>query len=476
MSENPLKRILHPRSIAVFGASEKITTMGTYQLINIFQGGFPGRVYPVHPNRDTVQGLKAYARAQDLPEAPDLALITVPTRAVPGVMRDLGRRGIKRAIIISGGFKEMGEDGRRLESEVVEIARGFGIRFLGPNCIGVINPYLPLNTTMYYYFQRPGHMAMASHSGTYVTQVLPYLQRRGIGYSRGISLGNEADIDIVTALEYLAEDEDTRAIALYLEVIRRGSEFIRTARRVSRIKPVVAVYVGGTEAGSRSGASHTGAMAGSDEIYNGAFAQTGILRAQDVQSLYNWAFCLSEQPGPTGPRMAIITHSGGPATSLADACNRHGLDVPEFSPGLKKRVEKFMPATGSSRNPVDVTFGVDMKALFLDIPEAILDSGEVDGLILHGVGGGQYFQDMGRLAKGAVQFPPAERMEKFMSYVTQGLHRICQEAKKPVVCSAFSDRTEDPVVAELQDLGIPCFDTPEQAVSAMAALRRIGRD
>ncbi len=474
MSENPLLRILHPRSIAVFGASEKITTMGTYQLINIFQGGFPGNVYPVHPKKDTVQGLKAYARAQDLPEAVDLALITVPTRAVPGVMRDLGERGIKRAIIISGGFKEINEDGRRLEMEVVEIARRFGIRFLGPNCIGVINPHLPLNTAMYHYFQRPGHMALASHSGTYVTQVLPYLQKRGMGYSRSISLGNEADIDVVTALDYLADDDDTRAIALYLEVIRRGSEFLRTARRVSRIKPIVALYVGGTEAGSRSAASHTGAMAGSDEIYNGVFAQTGILRAPDVQSLYNWAFCLSEQPGAPGPRMAIITHSGGPATSLADACNRHGLDVPEFSQDLQNRLKELVPATGSSRNPVDVTFGVNMKALFWDIPEAVLASGEVDGLILHGVGGEAYFRDMERVAKGKVHFP-VDKMAQFMSHICKGLYQASQSARKPVVCSAFSDRTEDPVIAELQDLGIPCFDTPEQAVSAMAALRRPGR-
>jgi acyl-CoA synthetase (NDP forming) len=474
MSENPLERILNPRSVAIFGASDKITTMGTYQLINILQGGFPGKVYPVHPNKEIVQGLKAYARAQDLPEAPDLAQIVVPTRSVPGVLQDLGERGCRRAIVISGGFKETGEEGMKLERELKETAGRFGIRFLGPNCIGVINPHLPLNTTMYHYFQKPGHMALASHSGTYVTQVLPYLKKRGIGYSRAISLGNETDIDVVDALEFLAGDEDTRAIALYLEVIRRGPEFIKTARRVSRTKPIVAVYVGGTEAGGRSGSSHTGAMAGSDEIYDAAFAQAGVLRAADMQSLYDWAFALSEQPRLPGPRVAIVTHSGGPATSLADACNRHGLEVPEFSPGLQKHLKELVPATGSSRNPVDVTFGVDMKALFLDIPKIILESGEVDGIILHGVGGEAYFREMDRVAKGNVNFP-LDQMGGYMSYIAQELHRVCKQAEKPVVCSAFADRTEDPVIGEFQDLGIPCFETPEQAVRAMGALMLAGR-
>ncbi len=471
MSENPLHRIFNPGSIAIFGASEKMSTMGTFQLVNILGGGFPGNVYPVHPNLDMVQGLKAYRSALDLPEAPDLAQIVINAKAVPGVMRDLGERGCRRAIVISGGFKEMGDYGKRLEDEVNDIAGHYGIRFVGPNCIGVINPYLPINTTFFYYFNRPGHIGLASHSGTYVTQILAYLAKRGIGYSKAVSLGNEANIDVVDALEYYEQDEQTRAIALYLEVIRRGPDFIRVAKRLSRKKPIVALYVGGTEAGARSGLSHTGAMAGSDEIYDAAFAQAGVIRAPDVQSLYNWALALSEQPRLAGPRIAIVTHSGGPATSLADACDRSGLKVPQFSSALQERLRPFIPITGSGRNPVDITFGMDMKALFLEIPKAIFESGEVDGLIMHGIDGGNLFK--GIKAKGShIINMPMDQAKMFMGHIARELHDLCAKAGKPVVISAFSDRDGDPVVGEFQDLGIPVYETPEQAVSAMAVLRK----
>ena len=465
---HPLHRIFHPRSIAVFGASNKPTTMGTYQLLNILSSGYQGKVYPVHPKLSEVQGLKAYPSARELPEAPDLALITIPRDAVLEVFKDLGERGCQRAIVISGGFKEVGEEGREKEQELVKIARSYGIRFVGPNCIGIINPWLPLNTTMYPYKQNPGYIGLASHSGTYVTQVLPWLEKSGIGYARAVSLGNEADLNIVDAIEYYGEDEQVKSIALYIEGIRRPKEFLKVAKRVSRKKPIVALYVGGTRAGARSGVSHTGALSGSDEIYQGVFNQCRIIRAPDVASLYEWAFALATQPPLKGKRIAICTHSGGPATSLADACERAGFEVREFSPKLQKRIRQLIPATGSARNPVDMTFSVNLDALYFQLPELILSSGEVDGLILHGIEGESYYTHFVQASHGRLKIP-VEELSGYLRGILKKLAQLPARFSKPIVSSSFMGR-EDSAVALVQDLGIPCYPSPERAVLAMKAL------
>lgn len=466
--ENPLDKILSPSSIVIFGASENITTMGTYQLLNLRASGFPGRIYPVHPKLENIQGLKAYQSVLLLPEIPELALITIPPDQVLKVMDELGRKGTKRAIVISGGFKEIGEQGEEREKALKKIATQYGIRFLGPNCIGVLNPWNPLNITMYPYKQSPGYLSIASQSGTYVTQVLPYLEKFGIGYSKAISLGNEADIDVVDALEYLEKDERTKAIALYLEMIRRPREFIEIGKRVTKKKPVLVLFVGGTEAGARSGQSHTGAMAGSDEIHSACFKQAGMLRVPDVQSLFEWGFTLAMLPRLKGKRIGICTHSGGPATSLADACNRVGLDVPEFSEELQGKIKPFIPKTGSAKNPVDLTFSIDMEALYLKIPKLILESGEVDGLLLHGIGGESYYEDLQKLDNGMIKFPVKE-LAYYMKKIFTGLQELSKKLEIPIICSAFIGR-EDNAVAMVQDSGIPCFLTPERAVLAMRAL------
>jgi len=468
-SNNPLGDIFHPRSIVVYGASEKLTTMGTYQLLNLKGIGYPGRIYPIHPKLESIQGLKAYRSVLDLPEVPDLALLTINAEAVIKVFEELGKAGVKRAIVISGGFKEVGEEGRKREQELVKVAKKYGIRFTGPNCIGVINPYYPLNVTMYPYRMRPGAIGLASHSGTYVTQSLVYLEKFGIGYAKAVSLGNEASIDIVDAIDYFAEDETVKSIALYIEGIRRPGEFLSVAKSASKKKPIVAVYVGGTLAGARSGGSHTGAMAGKDEIYDGVFKQAGIIRAPDMQSLYEWAFTLAHQPGLKGKRIAVCTNAGGPATSLADGLERAGLEVPEFSPSLQEKIRKMLPPTGSAKNPVDMTYSVDLEVPYYKIPLLILESGEVDGMVIHGVGGGSWYDQLSHNQDNTIKFP-FEEMKKWMEAIFKKLAELPGLTGKPIVTSSFAGR-EDSAVALVQDMGLPCFPTPERAVLAMAQLR-----
>ncbi|MDI6755558.1 MAG: CoA-binding protein [Thermodesulfobacteriota bacterium] len=413
MTDHPLYQIMHPKSVAIAGASNDFTKMGTIQLLNLLGGKYPGKIYPIHPQETTVLGLQAFPNARELPEPVDLAILTLPTSAVPGVLEDLGVRGVKRAIIISGGFKEVGEKGGELEALIVKIARKYDIRFLGPNCIGVIHPAFHLNPTMYPYLHQPGSVGVASQSGTYVTQIIPLLAKLQIGYSQALSVGNAANLDLVDCLEYLGSDPETKAIAVYIEGIKRPREFIKTSYRVTREKPIVALYVGGTEAGARSAASHTGAISGPDNLYDALLGQSGVLRAYSVEDLYEWAFALASLPLPGGRNMAILTHSGGPASSLADACNRLGLKVPVFSESLQAKIRQLLPATGSYRNPVDLTFFMDMNVLMEKLPRIILADPAIDGLLIHGVQGSSYFRSVGGDSQDLVEYSALRKSEKF---------------------------------------------------------------
>ena len=470
-TENPLLKIMHPRSIAWLGASNNPTKMGTIQLHNLLQGGFAGKVYPIHPTEKTVMGLEAFPNAAALPEAPDIAFIVVPARVVAGIMEDLGRRGVKYAMIVTGGFKETGGEGARLEAELVSVAERHGMRFLGPNCIGVMHMRQAVNTTMFPICVAPGPVGLVSQSGSYVTQVQMYLQRLGIHLSQAISVGNEANIDVVDCLEYLAGQDDTRAVILYLESLRRPRRFFEVAREVSRIKPVAAVYVGGTGAGARSGGSHTGALAGDDRLYDALFRQAGVLRVFTLEALYTTGYALACQPPLRGRRIGIISHSGGPVTSMADACERRGLEVPVFSKSLQEALRPLVPGTASAANPVDLTFGIGHSHMTSTIPRKILESGEVDGVLIHGIMGSSYREIFFRQFKETADVSMdeiAREQEKGLA----GLAGIPKEIGKPVICSSFMDREQDDCTRFLQDQGIPVLGTPEQAVEVMACLGR----
>ncbi|MDY6852194.1 MAG: CoA-binding protein, partial [Thermodesulfobacteriota bacterium] len=361
IQDSPLYLIANPKSIAFFGASNNFANFGSVILASLRSLGYEGAVYPVHPKEDQVQGYKAYPSVLDLPEAPDLALIILPKSAVPQVMEECGQRGVKRAAIVTGGFKEVGGQGVELEKNIQQIAEKYGIRFLGPNCIGVSNPHNKLNPTPFPYTGPPGFIGLASQSGSFITQTFNYIFRLGLGFSTAFSVGNEANIDIVDCLEYLGTCPNTKVIALYIEGITRGREFMETARSIVPRKPIVALYVGGSEAGKRAGFSHTGAMAGPDSLYEGIFRQSGIIRARFMTELFDFCRVLGSLSRPKGDRVAVLTDSGGPGASAADSCGRAGLDVPRFSPETLEKLSHIVPDTGSVNNPVDLTFTKEMN-------------------------------------------------------------------------------------------------------------------
>ncbi|OHD64761.1 MAG: hypothetical protein A2176_10555 [Spirochaetes bacterium RBG_13_51_14] len=470
MSDNPLHRLLNPLSIATVGSGNNIMKMGTMHALSIIKDGFAGAYYPIHPKEEKVLGRRAYPSVADLPEVPDLALLVVPSDQVAGLLEDFGKKGTQSAIIITAGFGEIGDEGGRMQERLNEISRTYGIRFLGPNCMGIINSEISLNTTVIPYPYGPGSLGFASQSGTYVTQSIPYLGKKGIRFSKAISVGNSANITITDALEYLGQDDQTRAISLYIEGIRDIRRFIDMARRVTPVKPVLAQYVGGSGAGARSSMSHTGSMAAPDHLYEGMFRQAGVIRADTIEELYHYGNMLAVQPRLKGRRIAVLTNSGGPGSAIANALEKGGLTVPEFSPELRQKIRPLIPPHAPSGNPVDLTFHMDFDALPVNIPSLVFDSGEVDGLIMHGImrsgfikAGYSHFRDV---FNGA----PVETILNMMPDNVKKITSISRFGK-PVCVSSFFDRDDD-CTAAYEDHGIPVFDAPEKAAGAMVCMLR----
>lgn len=312
ISESPLYPIVNPKSIAFFGASNTFMRMGSIMLSSMQALGYEGKIFPVHPTEKVVRGLPAYSSILDVPEVPDLAIIVLPTEIVCQTLDDCGKKGIRHAIVVSGGFREAGPEGAALQRKLEAIARRHGIRFLGPNCLGVANLHIKLNPTPIKADCPAGFVGLASQSGSFITQMFNYLHRHGMGFSAALSVGNEASIDIVDCLEYLGACPNTKVITLYIEGINRGSRFVEIAKAITPRKPIVALYVGGSEAGKQAGLSHTGSLSGPNEIYDGIFKQCGIIRAHTLAELFDYALALGTLPRPAGNRIVIQTHSGGP--------------------------------------------------------------------------------------------------------------------------------------------------------------------
>ncbi len=443
MPENPLQLLMNPKSIAVVGANNDPTKMGTIQALSIVKDGYKGEFYPIHLTEKTVLGYKAYSAAEELPYAPDLVIFIVPNKAITTLLEDFGKIGTKRAIVVTAGFKETGAAGLGMEKKLSEIAGLYGIRFVGPNCLGIINSEISLNTTVAPFTTGPGLLGFASQSGTYVTQVLPYLRKRGIRFSKAISLGNEANINIVDALEYLGEDKQTKAIILYIEGIRDGQRFVDVARRVTCHKPVVAQYVGGSASGARAGSSHTGAMAGPDFLYNGILKQAGIIRVGSIEDLYTHGWTLATQPPLRGRRVGVLTNSGGPGTSISYTCDLVGLDVPRLSDQLQQKIKPQIEPHASASNPVDLTFDLSTEKLAVTLPEIMLKSGEVDAVIMHGIMHSGFLKEVYDHARELLGGLGLEEFLKLARPIAEGTFELPHKYKLPVLISTFFDHEDD---------------------------------
>ncbi len=474
MSVSFMQELMNPRSIGIVGASNNPMKMGTMHALSILKDGFAGRFYPVHPTEKTVLGHKAYASPLDLPEAPDLALFVLPSKYLLSVFEAFGRIGTKYAIVITAGFKEAGPDGIQKEQELKKIAEHYKMRFIGPNCMGVINREASLNTTVTALTGGPGGLGFISQSGTYVAQTSVYLQKRGISFSKAVSVGNEGDVSIIDVLEYLGQDDKTSAISMYIEAIRDVKRFLSVARQITPHKPVVAQYVGGSEAGGRAGMSHTGALAGQNHLYGGLFKQAGVIRVFSVEELYSLGWALAAQPKIKGNRIGIITNSGGPGSAIADTLDAKGCRVPPFSPALQEKLRPHLPLHAPCGNPVDMTFTTDMRVMAHTITDLVMKSGEVDGIVMHGAMStgflGAVYPHFADMMPGVTLPELLKRSEQDLS----GAVELPFTYQLPMTVSAFFDR-DDQYTREYEDRGVPVFDAPEKAARGMAALVRYRR-
>lgn len=348
-----------PRSIAVIGASEK-PGVGKTIFTNIARH-FKGKIYPVTPSNPTVGGLQAFKSVLDIPESVDLAVVAAPSRFTPAVMEEVGKKGIKGAIIVSAGFKEVDEEGARLEKQVGEISRKYGIRVIGPNCLGImsLSRENTMNSTFLKITPKHGGIALVSQSGAICAATVEDAEAQNIGFSKVISMGNKVDMDESDVLELLAEDEDTRVVVMYLEDIRNARRFMEIARRMTaeKKKPVIVLKSGRTAEGAKAAASHTGALGGSDANYEAAFAQCGVIRVDTMGELFDLATAFSKQPLPDGG-VVIVSNAGGPAIISTDACSKYGLKMADIS-SIRDDIAKVIPAYGSPRNPVDIVGDAD---------------------------------------------------------------------------------------------------------------------
>jgi len=339
---HPLDCIFHPRSVAVIGASEREGSVGRTLLWNLIRSPFGGTVFPVNPQRPSILGIKSYPNIAAVPEVVDLAVIATPAATVPQVIQECVAAGVKGAIIVSAGFKEVGEAGLILEQQVLMEARQGGMRIIGPNCLGLMNPRLGLNATFAGTIARPGNVAFLSQSGALCTSILDWSLGENVGFSAFVSIGSMLDVGWGDLIEYLGDDPHTHSIVLYMESIGDARSFLSAAREVARDKPIIVLKVGHTEAAAQAAASHTGALTGSDEVLNAAFRRSGVLRVHTISDLFDMAEILAKQPRPKGNRLSIITNAGGPGAIATDALISGGGALSDLAPATLEQLNQFL--------------------------------------------------------------------------------------------------------------------------------------
>ena len=447
-NQSSLIPFFDPTGVAVIGASLDPTKLGYGLAINLHRSGYKGAIHFVNLKGGTLLGKSIHRTILDVPDPVDLAAVLIPAQYVAQTLRECGKRGIRAAIIGSGGFREIGPEGLALEQEMVRVAEEWGIRLLGPNCIGLLDTHLPIDTT----FlpppgPTPGDVAFLSHSGAICAAAIDWARGQGYGISRLISLGNQADVSETDLLAPTAADGHTNVLALYLEGIKSGRRFIEEARSVVPEKPIIALKVGRYESGQRAAASHTGALAGKESAYNAAFRRAGVLRAETSEEMFDQARALAWCPLPEGNRVAILTNAGGPGVTAADALEARGLKMAEFSPATLEGLRKILPAAASLQNPVDMLAAAGPDQ-FADCLRVLLKDPSADSVMV---------------------IYPTPPMHTAGS-VAKALIPIIHQAEKPVVISVMGDRLIQEAVEHLRAARIPEYRFPERAAAALAAL------
>jgi acetyl coenzyme A synthetase (ADP forming)-like protein len=372
-----------PKSVAVIGASRDPSKLGYSVVNNLIESGYASshKVYPINPKADEILDLKAYPSVLDVPGEIDLAVLVIPYKFVPAAIRESGEKGIPAAVVITAGFREAGHEGLERERELLRIAKEYGMRVIGPNCLGVIDTYCPMNASFAAGTPPKGPMNFMSQSGALGTAVLDIALAGRLGFSKFVSLGNKADVSEIDLLEQWSDDPNANVLMMYIEGVPDGQRFIEVARRVSKLKPIVAVKSGVTQAGSRAVSSHTGSLAGSEQAYVAAFKQAGVIRAATMEELFDFSLAFAFQPALPGDRIAIITNAGGPGILATDAIERAGLRIARFENETLKALETYLPDAASAANPVDV-LGDAVADRYKFAIDTVAKDPNVDGMLV----------------------------------------------------------------------------------------------
>ena len=444
-----LESFFDPKSVAVVGASTSPGKLGYAVLENLVDGGYVnvGKVYPINPKADEILGQKAYPSVQDVPDDIDLAVIVIPYNYVPAVLEDCGKKKIPAVVIISAGFREAGMEGLNRELELVEIAEKHNIRLIGPNCLGIIDTFTPVNASFSAGTPPKGPMAFMSQSGALGTAILDWAQAGRLGLAKFVSLGNKADVSEIDLLKAWVDDPDTNVILMYSEGLPNGEEFIEVARDVTKAKPVVAIKSGVTKSGSRAVSSHTGSLAGSEQAYQAAFHQAGVLRASDMAGMFDMALALGYQPSLRDDRIAIITNAGGPGILATDALERSGMSLARMEVGTIQELEKYLPDAASAANPVDV-LGDAKGDRYQFAMEMVAKDPNVDGIMV-------------------VLTPQA--MTEIVE-TARAVGEISQEIEKPVLACFMGEAKVEEGIQVLREYNVPNYSFPERASLAFRAM------
>lgn len=444
-----MREIFEPDSIAIVGAARERGKIGYIVLRNIISSGFVGRIYPINPKADEILGLKCYRSIKEIEDDIDLSIFLVKGPLVPTLLKEAAEKGVKAAIIISAGFKEIGKEGAELERQVVDIVKEYGIRVLGPNCLGAINTYHNMNATFTANYPERGPLAIISQSGAICTTILDWNQETKVGFSRFVSVGNKADLDEADLIEYIGKDGETKVIGMYIEGAERGKEFMEKAREATKRKAIINLKSGHSSTGARAASSHTGSISGSDSIWDAAMEQAGIIRAKDMDELFDYCLAFSKLPMPKGEGLVIVTNAGGLGVMSADACSDYDVLMADLDESTVEKLREGLPREATPYNPVDIVGDSDSKRVRFAV-ETILDDENCKCL--------------------AAIFGPNDIID--LVSIAEVLADCKSKTDVPIVASFIGGKQVAPGAARVMELGIPNFDIPDRAMRAVAALMK----
>jgi acetyltransferase len=451
-----LRPLFKPESIAVIGASNDPSKWGNWMVTRPIHSGYRGQIYPINPRDKEIFRLKAYPSVLEVPEHVDLAVITIPAKAVPAAMKECVKKGVKAVVLISAGFAETGPKGKALQDEVVGIARDGGIRFMGPNGMGIWSSAVRMNTA-FWFTPKSGGISFVSQSGTMGGYLLETAHNKGYGFNSFLSVGNQADLSMAEYVEYLGDDEATSVIVLYIEGLKDGARFLKKAKEVIRKKPIIVYKAGRTENGARATMSHTASLSGADEVFEAICRQAGIIRTYDVIHAFDAAEALSNPPLPRGNRVALIAAGGGHCVVTTDSCCVLGLEVPELDSGTVQSIARYLlPHAPPPTNPIDLA--ADPRPMTIaNIIEILVGNPHIDAIIT--------------MAPISIRSTNPAFVREVLS-AAEIISELPKKHGKPIIATAMRGAMHGVAFELMKERGIPFYEFPEEAARAMFGLYR----